>query len=95
MSGRGGTADDAERGAARSCPTCGEDGPVARFDVAVRREEGGERHFFGLLAMLCRSCGRFLLDPDAVTLYGIGELDIASAIMTDRYLRLISGAGPA
>ena len=47
----------------RICPTCSTRTSADRFDLAVRRPDGGERHFFGLLATLCRTCRRFLVDP--------------------------------
>ena len=71
----------------RICPTCSARTSADRFDLAVRRPEGGERHFFGLLATLCRTCRRFLVDPEAALLYGIEELAIASAIQSDSCLR--------
>jgi hypothetical protein len=77
----------------RECPSCTRPAPIGHFDLAVRRPEGGERQFFGLRAALCGPCGRLVLDRETALVYGIDELDIASAIGSDRYLRPAGWAG--
>ena len=69
----------------QGCPTCARDAMVSLFDVAVRTDDGDERHFFGLPAALCRCCG-LQLAGDASRLFGIDDADVVSAIQSDRCL---------
>ncbi len=67
------------------CTTCSGYPRRGRFDVTVRGpDEGRERYFFGVLASLCRTCGRFRIEPDAAIVHEIDDRDVVSAIGSDR-----------
>ncbi len=76
----------------RTCPTCAQSARIRRFDVVVHRPGARDRDYFGLLAMCCRVCGRFVLDRETAALLGIADEDVAGAIQSDLYMRPVGGA---
>ncbi len=69
-----------------SCASCGDRTAVSSFDLTVADDQGVERHFFGVPAAVCRTCGRLVLDQDVERLYRIGAGEVLGGIVSDRCL---------